>query len=70
MDEQVPKDLSLVFVGIILVMIYMVYAFDSAFVASCVMYQIFMAFFGANLVYRYLWPTDSGIKFVDAVMRQ
>lgn len=56
-------DLSLVFIGIVLVYGYMWYTFGSLFLASCAMYGIFMAFFGANLIYRYLWPTDSGIGY-------
>jgi hypothetical protein len=50
-------------VGIILVYLYTIVTFKSLFISSCMMYQIFMSFFGANLIYRYLWPTESGIGY-------
>jgi hypothetical protein len=60
---QIIIDLSLAFIGIFLVYAYTTKMFQSFFLGSCVMFQIFMSFLGGNLVYRYLWPTNEGFGY-------
>ena len=60
---QVLQDLGLAVFGILLVYLYMWRIFGSLFIASAAMFEIFCAFFGGNLIYRYLWPTPDGIGY-------
>ena len=65
MGDQVLADLSLAVIGIFLVYAYMTFIFRSFFIASAAMFEIFCAFFGGNLLYRYLWPTPDGFGYVS-----
>ena len=35
----------------------------SLYITSMGMFQIFMSFFGANLLYRYCWPNEDGLGY-------
>ena len=56
-------DLGLIAVSIFLVWSYMALYTGSFFVACFGMLQIFTSFAGANLLYRYAWPTQDGLGY-------
>ena len=56
-------DMKLIGVSLVIVFGYMVSQLGSPFVAACGMAQIFSSFFGANLLYRYVWPSSDGFGF-------
>jgi len=62
-SDQVEVDLRLIVVSIALVYLYMAWYLSSLFVASMGMLQIFTSFAGANLIYRYCWPSDDGLGY-------
>lgn len=61
----VLADMAKVIIGIILLGIYMCIILQSLFLTACALFQSFMSFLGGNLIYRYLWPTQSGIGYED-----
>jgi hypothetical protein len=63
LEALVAEDMSKILVSMVFVASYMWYSVGSFFVAFCGMTQIFCSFFGANLVYRFLWPTGEGFGF-------
>ena len=56
-------DLALIAVSIFLVWSYMALYTGSLFIACFGMLQIFTSFAGANLLYRYAWPTQDGLGY-------
>ncbi|KAJ8603469.1 hypothetical protein CTAYLR_005101 [Chrysophaeum taylorii] len=62
-QDQVEADLALLAVSLIAVILYMWWYTGSAFITFCGIFQILMSFFGANLLYRYCWPTDDGLGY-------
>ncbi|KAK7233357.1 hypothetical protein SO694_00108036 [Aureococcus anophagefferens] len=61
--DQVQVDLNLIMMSIVIVCCYMWFYLGSAFVMTAGMFQIFCSFFGANLLYRYFWPTAFGFGY-------
>mmetsp|Transcript_15004 Transcript_15004/g.48967 ORF Transcript_15004/g.48967 Transcript_15004/m.48967 type:complete len:1230 (-) Transcript_15004:81-3770(-) len=62
-SDQVAGDLNLLIISILAVIVYMWFYTQSLFITACGMFQIFMSFFGANLLYRYCWPTPDGLGY-------
>ena len=62
-EDQVTVDLGLIAVSIFLVWSYMALYTGSLFIACFGMLQIFTSFAGANLLYRYAWPTQDGLGY-------
>ena len=62
-DERVAGDLMLLAISILFIICYLWYYTGSAFITFCGIFQILMAFFGANLLYRYCWPTADGLGY-------
>mmetsp|Transcript_3735 Transcript_3735/g.11576 ORF Transcript_3735/g.11576 Transcript_3735/m.11576 type:complete len:1175 (-) Transcript_3735:180-3704(-) len=62
-NDQVTVDLSYIAISICLVFLYMAYYTGSFFIASMGMFQIVCSFAGANLLYRYCWPTATGLGY-------
>mmetsp|Transcript_13990 Transcript_13990/g.17448 ORF Transcript_13990/g.17448 Transcript_13990/m.17448 type:complete len:1123 (+) Transcript_13990:72-3440(+) len=62
-DSQVTTDLTLIFISILFVILYMNFYTGSLFITACGIFQIFMSFLGANILYRYCWPTENGLGY-------
>lgn len=62
-SDAVLEDLSLLIVALILVILYMWVYTGSLFTTAAGIFQILMSFFGANLLYRYCWPTADGLGY-------
>eukprot|EP00635_Sarcinochrysidales_sp_CCMP3193_P013385 CAMPEP_0118918014 /NCGR_PEP_ID=MMETSP1166-20130328/17657_1 /TAXON_ID=1104430 /ORGANISM="Chrysoreinhardia sp, Strain CCMP3193" /LENGTH=1280 /DNA_ID=CAMNT_0006858253 /DNA_START=19 /DNA_END=3861 /DNA_ORIENTATION=- len=62
-DDRVLGDLLLLFASIIFIIAYLWYYTGSLFITCCGIFQIFTSFFGANLIYRYCWPTPDGLGY-------
>ena len=62
-SDQVIMDLTLLIISIIAVILYMWIYTCSLYITFCGMFQIFASFFGANLLYRYCWPTPNGLGY-------
>ena len=63
----VQADMYKVVFGIMLLSVYMTISLGSLFLTACAISQSFMAYMGGNLIYRYLWPTNSGLGYEDNV---
>lgn len=62
-SDIVIEDLSLLIVALIIVILYMWIYTGSLFITTMGIFQILMSFFGANLLYRYIWPTEQGFGY-------
>ena len=63
MEQLVLGDISKIVVSIFFVFTYMWYSTGSFFITCCGLFQIFTSFAGANLVYRFLWPSSDGFGY-------
>jgi len=63
MQDLVNSDLSKIVISILFIFFYMWFNLGSFFIAAAGMSQILSAFFTANLIYRFLWPSEDGYGY-------
>jgi hypothetical protein len=63
MQDLVRADLSKIIVSILFVASYMWFSLGSFFMTFIGLTQIFCSFFGANLIYRFVWPSSDGYGY-------
>ena len=63
MQDLVYEDISKIAVSVVFVFFYMWFSTGSFFITCCGLFQIFTSFAGANLVYRFMWPSADGFGY-------